>query len=133
MAVSGFSVVDRTSRLSIISSLLPSPFGCAMHAPVYITPPMLLPPPEPAASTRELADLLRQMVGLQQEQIGLLKAQVANQDNGAKWRSFLSRWENEFPQIGIACKQALPMLERAYLGLIRELTERVNAAEAAEL
>jgi hypothetical protein len=104
-----------------------------MHAPVYITPPMLLLPPEPAGSTRELADLLRQIVGQQQEQIGLLKAQIANQDNGAKWRSFLSRWENEFPQIGVACKQALPILERAYLELIRELTERVNAAEAADL
>ena len=72
-------------------------------------------------------------MGQQQEQIGLLKAQIANQDNGAKWRSFLSRWENEFPQIGVACKQALPILERTYLGLIRELTERVNAAEAADL
>jgi hypothetical protein len=104
-----------------------------MHAPIYITPPMLLPPPEPAGSSRELADLLRQIVGLQQEQIGLLKAQILNQDNGAKWRSFLARWENEFPQIGTSCQQALPILERAYLGLVRELTERVNAAEAAEL
>ena len=62
-----------------------------------------------------------------------LKAQIAGQDNGSKWRSFLARWEEEFPQIGSACKQALPTLERAYLGLVRELTERVNATEAAEL
>ena len=94
---------------------------------------MMLPVPEPTSPAREIADLLRQLVGLQQEQIGLLKAQVAGQDNGSKWRSFLARWEDEFPQIGSACKQALPTLERAYLGLVRELTERVNAAEAAEL
>jgi hypothetical protein len=104
-----------------------------MNAPLYVTPPMLLPPPEPTPPAREIADLLRQLVGLQQEQIGLLKAQVAGQDNGSKWRSFLARWEDEFPQIGAACKQALPTLERAYLGLVRELTERVNASEAAEL
>jgi hypothetical protein len=94
---------------------------------------MMLPVPEPTSPAREIADLLRQLVGLQHEQIGLLKAQVAGQDNGSKWRSFLARWEEEFPQIGSACKQALPTLERAYLGLVRELTERVNAAEAAEL
>jgi hypothetical protein len=69
-------------------------------------------------------------VSLQHDQIALLKAQAASQDGGAKWRSFLARWEADFPRIGAACKQALPMLERAYLGLVRELTERVNAAEA---
>jgi hypothetical protein len=104
-----------------------------MNAPLYVTPPMVLPAPEPPTPAREIADLLRQLVGLQQEQIGLLKAQLAGQDSGAKWRAFLGRWEEEFPQIGSACKQALPVLERTYLGLVRELTERVNAAEAADL
>ena len=104
-----------------------------MNAPLYVTPPMLLPVPEPATPAHEIADLLRQLIGLQQEQIGLMKAQLAGQDAGAKWRSFLTRWENEFPQIGTACKQAMPSLERAYLGLVQELTERVNSAEAAEL
>jgi hypothetical protein len=104
-----------------------------MNAPLYVTPPMFLPVPEPPSPAREIADLLRQLVGLHQEQIGLVKAQIAGQDNGSKWRSFLARWEEEFPQIGAACKQALPTLERAYLGLVRELTERVNAADAAEL
>jgi hypothetical protein len=104
-----------------------------MNAPLYVTPPMMLPTPEPATPAQEIADLLRQLVSLQQEQIGLTKTQIAGQDGGAKWRSFLARWETDFPNIGVACKQALPMLERAYLGLIHELTERVNAAEAAEL
>jgi hypothetical protein len=94
---------------------------------------MVLPVPEPPTPAREIAELLRQLVGLQQEQNGLLKAQLAGQDSGAKWRAFLARWEDEFPQIGSACKRALPTLERAYLGLVCELTERVNAAEAAEL
>ena len=104
-----------------------------MNAPLYVTPPMILPVPEPPAPAREITDLLRQLVGLQQEQIVLLRAQIAGQDGGSKWRSFLARWESEFPQIGSSCKQALPMLERAYLSLVRELTERVTAAEAAEL
>lgn len=129
----GFSVVARASPVCIISTSLPAATGFVMNAPLYVTPQMLLPVPEPATPAREIADLLRQLVGLQQEQIGLLKTQAAGQDNGAKWRSFLARWESEFPQIGAACKQAMPSLERAYLGLVQELTERVNAADAAEL
>jgi hypothetical protein len=73
------------------------------------------------------------LIGLQQEQVGLIKTQIANQDNSSRWRSFLARWEQEFPSIGAACKQALPLLERAYLGLIQDLTDRVNSSEAAEL
>ena len=104
-----------------------------MNAPLYVAPPVLVPPPEPTPPTREIVDLLRQMIALQQEQLGLLKTQVAGQEGGNRWRSFLSRWEHEFPNIGAACKQALPALERAYLGLIRDLTERVNAGDGTEL
>lgn len=104
-----------------------------MNAPLYVAPPTLLPPPEPAQPTREIVELLRQMIGLQQEQLGLMKAQLASQDSTTRWRSFLARWEDEFPNIGPACKQVLPALERAYLSLIRDLTERVTANDAGEL
>ena len=62
-----------------------------------------------------------------------MKTQLANQDNVSRWRSFLARWEQEFPNIGTACKQALPALERTYLSLIRDLTERVNSSDSGEL
>jgi hypothetical protein len=104
-----------------------------MNAPLYVMPPMPVTVPEPAQPGRETLELLRQMISLQQEQVGLLKMQIAAQDSGAKWRAFLARWEPEFPSIGTACKQALPALERTYLGLVRELTERVNAAESGDL
>lgn len=104
-----------------------------MNAPLYVTPSPPIPLPDPTPPVREVADLLRQLIGLQQEQVGLIKTQIASQDNSARWRSFLARWEHEFPSIGTACKQALPLLERAYLGLIRDLTDRVNSQEAGEL
>jgi hypothetical protein len=104
-----------------------------MNAPLYETPPPPIPLPDPNPSNREVLDLLRQMVSVQQEQLGLLKTQVANQDNSSRWRSFLARWDQEFPHIGAACKHALPHLERAYLGLIRDLTDRVNSTDAGEL
>jgi hypothetical protein len=104
-----------------------------MNAPIYITPPPAVPLPEPPPPPREVAQLLRQLVGLQEEQVGLLKAQVANQDSAGRMRGFLTRWAEEFPGIGAACRQAMPVLERAYLTLVRELTDRVNSAEHGEL
>jgi hypothetical protein len=102
-----------------------------MTAPVYVMPPALTVhgPVEPPAN--ELAELLRQLVTLQQEQVSVLKAQQQaqqkSQDGNERWRAFLSRWEGEFPGIGAACKQVLPALERAYLTLIRELTDKLAA------
>ena len=103
-----------------------------MNAPVFVLPPALTVHAPPETPSPELADLLRQLVALQQEQVSVLKAQQqaqqtqqANQDGNARWRSFLSRWDSEFPGIGSACKHALPMLERAYLTLIRELTDKL--------
>lgn len=105
-----------------------------MNAPIYVTPPPVVPLPE--AQPQQVGvvpQLLRQLIGLQQQQVGLLKTQVANQDSGTRWRNFLARWADEFPNIGAACKQAAPALERAYLTLLRELTDRVNAADADDL
>jgi hypothetical protein len=98
-----------------------------MNAPVYVMPPALTVPGQPEQSASEVPGLLRQLVALQQEQVALLKAQQAGQDGHARWRAFLARWEGEFPGIGGACKQALPLIERAYLTLIRDLTEKLEA------
>jgi hypothetical protein len=104
-----------------------------MNAPLYVAPHMPMPLPDPAPGNRDVVELLRQMVAVQQEQVALLKAQLANQDSGARWRAFLGRWEQEFPTIASACKQALPALERTYLALIRDLTDRVNSADTGDL
>ena len=100
-----------------------------MTAPVYVMPPALTVHGPVEAPANELAELLRQLVTLQQEQVSVLKAQQQaqqkTQDGNERWRSFLARWEGEFPGLGAACKQVLPALERAYLSLIRELTEKL--------
>jgi hypothetical protein len=98
-----------------------------MTAPVYVMPPTLTVHGQPVGPPNELADLLRQLLAAQQEQVALLKAQAATQDGGARWRAFLARWEGEFPGIGAACKQVMPALERAYLTLVRDVTDRVSA------
>ena len=96
-----------------------------MTAPVYVMPPALTVHGPAEAPPSELADLLRQLVALQQEQVSLLKMQLANQDSAARWRAFLARWEDEFPGLGVACRQAMPAIERAYLTLVRDAVEKI--------
>ena len=96
-----------------------------MNGPLYVTPAAPVRLPDVAAGT-EVADLLRQLLDVQREQVALLKAQQAAQDNLSRWKAFLNRWAGEFPGVGGACRQALPALERAYLELINDLTNRLK-------
>ncbi len=102
-----------------------------MSAPVYVMPPLLTGPAAPSAPPDELANLLRQLIAVQQEQVALLKAQAASGDANARWRAFFERWAAEFPDIGGACKRAIPALERAYLTVVRDITDALAADEDA--
>jgi hypothetical protein len=104
-----------------------------MNAPLYVTPPAPLQLPDLPPVAQEVPDLLRQLLDVQREQVSLIKSQQAAQDGLARWKTFLGRWAAEFPDIGGACRQALPTLERAYLTMIKELTDRVRADDADDL
>ena len=97
------------------------------------TPPTPLqgsPPSFPA----EAVDLLRQLVEVQREQLNQLRASAAAHDNGARWRAFLNRWHDEFPDLSDTCRKALPVLEQTYGKLISEMTEHLssNGGEALD-
>jgi hypothetical protein len=89
-----------------------------IEAPLVASPP--LEPPSPAAET---LDLLRQMLEVQREQLGHLRAFTQAHDMGARWRAFLSRWQEDFPGLSDACRKAMPILERSYGKLIADLTD----------
>jgi hypothetical protein len=99
-----------------------------MDASIYVAPPAVaLPdPPTAAGGGPDLGELLRQVLDVQREQLAVLKAQSAAQDAQARWRAFLTRWQGDFPDLGTSCRQVLPLVERAYLGLIQELTDRLR-------
>lgn len=105
-----------------------------MNPPLYVIPqvPTAMPePPQPGVG--EVADLLRQLLDVQREQLAMVRAQQAAQDAIARWRAFLGKWAGEFPDIGGACRQAVPAIERAFLTMIRELTDRLRADDADDL
>jgi hypothetical protein len=96
-----------------------------MPSHTFVLPPPLTTAAPQAAVPNEIPDLLRQLLAAQQEQLAVLKAQAAQQDAGAKWKAFLARWSAEFPGVGGAAKRALPLLERAHLALVRDLTDQL--------
>jgi hypothetical protein len=92
--------------------------------------PPVDPPPSPPAVT-ETVDLLRQILEVQREQLAYQRAAAAAHDMTARWRAFLSRWQQDFPDLADSCKKALPHLERCYGQLIRDLTDKLTEEEQA--
>src|SRR3989442_5100095 len=83
--------------------------------------PSTTPPP-----STDTVDLLRQILEVQREQLSYQKAALQAHDAAARWRSFLSRWKEDFPGLSDACRRTLPTLERCYGQLIVELNSSLN-------
>ena len=101
-----------------------------MHFQFEVTPVTPLPVPELRAADAQV-DLLRQILEVQKEQLKQLRA---SQDMGGRWRAFLNRWQEEFPDLATACRKALPVIERAYGKLMADLTDTVceNGCDALD-
>lgn len=86
-----------------------------------------IPPPDPAVQAQAAtAELLRQILEVQREQLAYLRASAASHDMAARWKAFLARWQDDFPGLGEACRKSIPLLEKTYGKLIADLTERLT-------
>jgi hypothetical protein len=90
--------------------------------------------PRSEAPATETAELLRQILEVQKEQLALQKTAAQAHDMGARWRAYLSKWQQEFPELPEACRFALPILERSYGAMIAELADNLkqNGSDALE-
>jgi anti-sigma-K factor RskA len=88
-------------------------------------------PPPALSPASETVELLRQLLEIQREQLAYQRAAAAAHDVGARWRAYLTRWQQEFPDLGDACRKAMPDLERSFGKLIAELTNCVNDDDEA--
>jgi hypothetical protein len=92
-----------------------APLGSAQSVTPHNVPPNADP-----------VDLLRQLLETQREQLHQMKVNAAAQDNSNRWRAFLDRWKDDFSGVPAACKKVLPLLERAYISLIVDLTDHLD-------
>jgi hypothetical protein len=70
---------------------------------------------------------------VQKEQLAIAKAAAAGNDPVARWRGFLNRWQADFPDVGPAAKEVLPVVERVYLKLIQELADKLRGDDPEDL
>jgi hypothetical protein len=84
------------------------------------------PPMETNAPAGDSHEILRQMLEVQKEQLGHLRALLNAHDGVARWRAFVTRWRDDFPALAEGCREVMPILERTYGKLITELTENLS-------
>ncbi len=104
-----------------------------MHFQIEVAPPTGFLVPMPVSQPEAPTDLLKQMVELQKQQIMILRAMYAQHDGNARWRKMLDRWQDDFPKVANACRETIPQMERAYLRLVEELTEKLNDEDGTEI
>ena len=105
-----------------------------MHFQYVVAPPtagLPVPPPAPVADTQ--AGLLRELIDVQREQLAYLRAAHEAQHTSARWQTFLTRWAEEFPGVGDGCQRAFPVIERAFLRLLEEMSGRLTGEDADDV
>jgi len=95
---------------------------------IVVTPPLHLP--NVPAQSSPTADLLRELLEVQREQLTVLRAQQAANDDRARWRGLHARHADDFPHLPGECKSVLPLIERAYLAAVAELTAQLSDPDA---
>jgi hypothetical protein len=105
-----------------------------MHFQYVVAPPTAaFPVPSPAPAGDGQAGLLRELIDVQREQLAYLRAAHEVQHTSARWRAFLTRWAEEFPGVGDGCQRAFPVIERAFLRLLEEMSARLTDEDADDL
>lgn len=92
-------------------------------------------PNQKAAPTGEMmTEILRQMLDLQRQTLTqmvqfqhdlLMHHRVSSQENLMRWKNFLGRWGNEYPDFADQCKKVYPVIDKAYVHMLTSLTEEL--------
>jgi transketolase len=97
------------------------------------TPPKQLPQP----TTESVPELLRQLLEMQREGFTqmlelqrehLNHVKTVSQENQARWRHLLARWEKDHPEFADSCKTAYPLMEKSYVQMLASIVEEIAEA-----
>jgi hypothetical protein len=106
-----------------------------MHFQFIVAPPTpgLTPPAPPVTDLP--SELLKQILEVQREQLGLMQAAKPPETDGnvTRWRNFFDRWHEEFPQLPVLMQRVLPIVERAFLRLMDEMGRTLTDEESGAI
>jgi hypothetical protein len=83
-------------------------------------------PPKESLPGSEIIELLRQILDAQREHLALARAAATAHDVGSRWRAFLARWREDFPDLSDSSRDALAVLEKSYGALLAELVDHLR-------
>jgi len=66
---------------------------------------------------------LQEIINLQREQLN--HARGLHAENLNRWRTVLARWETHYPELPGNCKQIYPLMEKAYLNMLDNLSQEL--------
>lgn len=76
---------------------------------------------------QQLLDVQKQgfqeIINLQREQLN--HARALHAENINRWRTVLGRWESHYPELPGNCKQIYPLMEKAYLSMLDNLSQEL--------
>lgn len=75
-------------------------------------------------SANQQREALAQILAVQQEHLNQVRA--AAQDAQARWRNLLARWQEQHPEFANFCRQAYPILEKAYVGMLDGMADELT-------
>src|ERR1051325_2320678 len=90
------------------------------------------PPIPPGDIVAQLLNQMNQILDIQRDQLNqmlelqrahLQHVRAVSQEQIARWRHILGRWQDENPEMTAACKKAYPVLEKAYVQMALKLIE----------
>ena len=106
-----------------------------MHFQFIVAPPTPSLNPPPVPTTEATPELLRQILDVQREQLGLMQAAAAREGDShiARWRNFFDRWHEDFPHLPMQLRESLPTVERAFLRLLQEMAHHLKEENSGGL
>lgn len=88
--------------------------------------------PSESMSVQMLLGVMQQMLDVQKqaytEMINVLREQLnharaLHAENLNRWRTILARWEQNYPELPGNCKKIYPIMEKAYLSMLDNLSQ----------
>jgi hypothetical protein len=107
--------------------------GLRLISSVDISPAIALPAVQPAADANAtVAELLRQLLVLQREQLELMREMAtANREAKERRQAELERWQADNQLVVKQCRRALPVLQKAHAALLAEMADFAEENESS--